>query len=65
MIPLKKELKQYRDQGIDLYLNGFPSTPKRIAKACTIAEEGGYMRDYAEDESGRIARVDFALIKNT
>lgn len=65
MRPLKRELKQYRDQGIALYLNGSPSTPKSIAKACTIAEDGVYMRDYTEDEYGRIARVDFALIKNT
>ena len=39
-----------------------PSTPKDIAKACLIAEGGGYMRDYTEDESGRIARVDFDRI---
>ena len=30
-----------------------------------IAEDGCYMRDYTEDENGRIARVDFDRIKNT
>ena len=59
--PLEKELKSYREQGISLYLNGILSNPKTIAKACQIAEGGGYMRDYVEDEKGRIARVDFAL----
>ena len=63
--PLKSELKLYRRQGVELYLDGEPSTPKSIAKACQIAEGGGYMRDYTEDENGRIARVDFDRIKNT
>ena len=44
--PLKDELKDYRKQGVRLFLNGNPSTPKCIAKACMIAEDGGYMRDY-------------------
>ena len=63
--PLEKELKSYREQGISLYLNGILSNPKTIAKACQIAEGGGYMRYYTEDEQGRIARVDFDRIKNT
>ena len=57
--PLEKELKSYREQGISLYLNGILSNPKTIAKACQIADGGGYMRDYTEDENGHIARVDF------
>ena len=48
--PLEKELKSYREQGISLYLNGILSNPKTIAKACQIAEGGGYMRDYVEDD---------------
>lgn len=60
--PLVKELKLYRDQGVLLYLNGEPSTPKNIAKACQIAEGGNYMRDYISDEKGRIARVDFDFV---
>jgi hypothetical protein len=47
-----------------LYLDGTPSNPKSIAKACQIAEGGGYMRDYVEDEKGRIVRVDFDFVKN-
>ena len=61
---VRKDLKEYRSQGIPLYLNGRPSSPKSIAKACQIAEGGGYMRDYVEDEKGRIARVDFDFIEN-
>ena len=58
--PLKKELKVYQKNGIQLFMDGKPSTPKDIAKACLIAEGGGYMRDYTEDETGRI---DFDLIR--
>ena len=52
---LRKELEIYREKGVSLYLNGEPSTPKKIAKACQIAEDGVYMRDYTdrhERESG-------------
>lgn len=66
MKPLKDELKDYRKQGVRLFLNGNPSTPKCIAKACMIAEDGGYMRDYTDytaDEEGRIAKVNFEHIR--
>ena len=62
---LRRELESYRDKGIELYLNGSPSTPKKIAKACQIAEDGVYMRDYTEDEEGNIACVSFDFIRNT
>lgn len=65
MKTLRQELEQYRDNGILLYLNGIPGTPKAIARACTLAEGSGYMRDYSEDKYGRIARVDFDFIRNT
>ena len=63
--PLRRELESYLDKGIELYLNGAPSTPKKIAKACQIAEDGVYMRDYTEDEEGHIACVSFDFIRNT
>ena len=61
--PLKSELKLYRRQGVELYLDGSPSKPKTIARACMIAEDGGYMRDYTADEEGRIAKVNFEHIR--
>ena len=48
--------------GISLYLDGEKSNPRAIARACQIADGGGYMRDYTEDETGRIARVDFDFV---
>ena len=61
--PLRRELELYRENGVSLYLNGAPSTPKKIAKACQIAENGVYMRDYTADEDGHIACVSFDLIR--
>ena len=40
-----------------------PVLRKKIAKACQIAEDGVYMRDYTEDEEGHIACVSFDLIR--
>ncbi|MDO4274943.1 MAG: hypothetical protein Q4D16_14845 [Eubacteriales bacterium] len=61
---MKKELELYQEKGIPLYLDGEPSNPKSIAKACQIAEGGVYMRDYTEDEKGQIARVSFDFIED-
>ena len=59
---LEGELNQYEELGIALYLEGLPSDARAIAKACQIADGGGYMRDYTEDENGHIARVDFDFV---
>ena len=59
---LKRELEYYQNQGIPLYLDGEPSTPKTIAKAYQVAENGVYMRDYAEDEAGHISCVSFDFV---
>ena len=63
MKPLREELKLYQKSGIQLFMDGEPSTPKDIAKACLIAEGGGYMRDYTEDEKGHIAKVNFDHVR--
>lgn len=63
MQPLLEELETYRGEGIALYLNGRPSNPLNIARACTVAEGGGYMRDYTEDEKGHITKVSFDFIE--
>ena len=60
---LKKELKSYQEAGVTLWLDGHPSTPKEIAKAHKIAEDGIYMRDYEENEKGEIAKRKFDFVK--
>lgn len=41
----RKELDAYQAQGIPLWLDGEPSSPKEIWKAHKIAEDISYMRD--------------------
>lgn len=53
----------YARQGISLCLDGEPSTPKKIARACSVAEEGMYMRDYVQNERGELEKLEFDLIK--
>lgn len=59
---LRLELEGYREQGVSLWLDGRPSTPKSITKACKIAEEGTYMRDYVRGENGEVERIQFDYV---
>ena len=61
---LHRELETYEDMGVLLYLNGRSTSPKRIEKAYRIAEDGNYMRDYIQDESGKLQAVSFDFVKN-
>lgn len=61
---LYRELEKYREMGIPLYLNGRESTPGRIARAYRIAEEGDYMRDYIQDEEGRVQGLAFDYVQD-
>ena len=62
---LHRELKIYRREGIPLLLNGRQTTAKRIEEACQIAETGEYMRDYIQDEQGKIQGLSFDFIGET
>ena len=60
---LRKELDFYQKRGVNLYLEGRASSPARIVRACAVAENGTYMRDYGQDERGRLRRIDFNLVE--
>ncbi len=59
----RKELDAYQAQGIPLWLDGEPSSPKEIWKAHKIAEDISYMRDYVPDPQGRLLRLEFDAVK--
>lgn len=61
---LRKELELYVEEGIPLWLNGMPSTPKEIERAHKVAEGITYMRDYVRDSDGRLARLEFDPVKD-
>ncbi|MBQ9065293.1 MAG: hypothetical protein IJ123_07600 [Blautia sp.] len=50
--------------GIPLFMDGRRKSPRSIARACTVAEGWGYMRDYRTDRDGHISRVDFDYVRN-
>lgn len=60
---LYQELKEYEKAGISLWLNGLPSTPKEIARACSIGEECRYMRDYIRDEEEEVLGIGFDKVQ--
>ncbi len=60
---LKRELDYYRKRGVNLYLEGRASSPGNIAQACAVAENGTYMRDYSQDDRGRLKRIDFNFVE--
>lgn len=62
---LRRELELYRQRGVSLNLEGYPSNPAEIVRAHLIAESGGYMRDYEQDEKGAIRKIDFDKIHIT
>lgn len=59
---MRRELELYRQKGISLNLEGYPSNPSEIVHAHLIAEEGGYMRDYVQNERGEIKKIEFDRI---
>lgn len=60
---LRRELEMYKKKGVSLDLEGCPSSPYEIVKAHLIAETGGYMRDYQQDEKGGLQKIGFDRIR--
>ncbi|MBR6638414.1 MAG: hypothetical protein IKK96_06090 [Lachnospiraceae bacterium] len=61
-IKLTKELREYKNKQVNLYLEGRDSTPQEIANACVVMEEGSYMREYVGNEDGIIIEIRFNKI---
>lgn len=62
MYVLCKELEQYEEAGISLWLNGRLSDPNSIASACIMKEENLYMRDYYSNDKDEICGIGFNKI---
>lgn len=60
---LLRELLIYQKRSICLYLDGRQSTPHEIIHACMTAEDGGYMRDYIGDDSGKLVKISFDRVR--
>ena len=60
---LAKELREYEQEGTQLYLEGRPCESADIVNACIFAEEQNYMRDYISDDSERIRKINFIKVR--
>lgn len=61
-VELTKELREYKNKRVNLLLEGRNSTPHKIANACTVMEDGSYMREYVGNEDGAIIEIHFNKI---
>ena len=55
---LYMELSSLEDQGITIWLEGYPSDSMHVANRLQVHDENLYMRDYIFDE-GRLKEVHF------
>ena len=60
---LYKELDEYQNAGLSLWLNGKPSTSYGIANY--VREESDYMRDYRFDQNNEVCGIGFDRIRKT
>lgn len=58
---LYRELTEYQQAGISLWLNGKLSNSFRIANC--VREETGYMRDYHVNQNNEICGISFDKIR--
>lgn len=59
---LCRELELYEQSGCAIYLDGNPSRPDQVVRAC-VREHSRYMRDILCDDGKKIRRIDFIKIK--
>ena len=61
---LREHLKVIREKGIDLYLEGKPASPDKIARQFYVREDTVYMPDFVTDEQGRLTQVRYDRIRD-
>ena len=60
---LYMELSTLEDQGITIWLEGYPSNSLHVASQLNVHDENLYMRDYIFDE-GRLKEIHFNKIEH-
>ena len=52
------ELQAFEDQGVSIWLDGYPSNSEEVSQAMTLREQISYMRDYVFAQ-GQISQIHF------
>lgn len=60
---LREHLRTVYERGVDLYLDGKPASPDKIARQFYVREDTVYMPDFIMDEQGRLTQVRYDLIR--
>ncbi len=58
---LMVELQALENQGVSIWLDGYPSSSMEVSMAMTVREQESYMRDYVFDE-GKVSQIHFDRI---
>ena len=59
---LMRELQEYEKQGTQLYLEDHLCRAEEIVRACQLAEDSDYMRDFISDDRDHITEIHFVRI---
>ncbi len=62
MMTMKDRLEDILNQGIELYLDGLPASPSRIAERF-VREDAVYMPDFVINEEGILTQVRYDKVK--
>lgn len=62
MMTMKDRLEDILNQGIELYLDGRPASPSKIAERF-VREDAVYMPDFVINEEGILTQVRYDKIK--
>ncbi|GHU62510.1 hypothetical protein FACS189418_4030 [Clostridia bacterium] len=59
-----RNFKSYKKHGVKFKINGEEIHLKKIAKICTLKEDGEYMSDFIGDDSGKVIEIHFHQVKS-
>ncbi len=59
---LMVELQEFENQGVSIWLDGFPSNSFEVTQRMSLREQISYMRDYVFAE-GKISQIHFDRVE--
>ena len=60
---LRRMLMRYRNKGVQIFLEGQPSTPQEVVKKLMVREDQVFMPDYVTDMNNRLVQIRYDLVK--
>ena len=57
------EKRKEKGKKVDIYIDGQPSSQKKVDQLCSVCEGYSYMADYVIDENGYLKEIRYDRIK--